>query len=165
MNKHLIETEKWLSEYTIIEKRINALLQQSQRPHLKELALKFAPKGDKNMAVDTEKVRVDGGHRPVPWIVDFEKLYPKLRKISDEITDQILECEHELADRQIVVGRADLTNEERLYIEQRYFLGMSVKEMERNGCGETRLKQIKRSALEKIATVRGKVTQKAAKCL
>lgn len=163
MDKHLIETEKWLSEYTIIEKRINALLQQSQRLHLKELALKLGPKGDKNMAVDTEKVRVDGGHRPVPWVIDFEKLYPKLKEISDEITDQILECEHELADRQIVVGRADLTNEERLYIEQRYFLGMSVKEMERNGCRETRLLQIKRSALKKIYDARHKVRQSTVK--
>lgn len=150
MDKHLIETEKWLSEYTIIEKRIDALYKQSQRPHLKELALKFAPKGDKNMAVDTEKVRVDGGHRPVPWVIDFEKLYPKLKEISDEITDQILECEHELADMRMVVGRAGLTNEERLYIEQRYFLGMSVKEMERDGVGRNKLADTKKSALEKI---------------
>lgn len=150
MDKHLIETEKWLSEYIILEKRIDALYKQSQRPHLKELALKFAPKGDKNMAVDTEKVRVDGGHRPVPWVIDFEKLYPKLKEISDEITDQILECEHELADMRMVVGRAGLTNEERLYIEQRYFLGMSVKEMERDGVGRNKLADTKKSALEKI---------------
>jgi hypothetical protein len=150
LTKELVEVEKWLSEYTIIEKRIDALYKQAKRPHLRDLALKLGPRGDKNMAVDTEQVRVDGGHRPVPWIVDFEKLYPKLGEISDEITDQILACEHELADRRMVVGRADLTNEERLYIEQRYFLGMSVKEMERDGVGRNKLADTKKSALEKI---------------
>jgi hypothetical protein len=49
---------------------------------------------------------------------------------------------------------AGLTNEEQLYIEQRYFLGMSVREMEREGCRETRLREIKRSALEKIHLAR-----------
>jgi len=164
LTKELVEVERWLSEYTIIEKRIDALYKQSQRPHLRDLALKLGPRGDKNMAVDTEKVRVDGGKRPLPWYIEYERLYPKLKEVSEEISQEILACEHQLTDMRAIVRMAGLTNEEQLYIEQRYFLGMSVREMEREGCRETRLKEIKKSALEKICAARRKATQNAAKC-
>ena len=154
MAKELVEVERWLSEYTILEKRIDALYKQSKRRHLRELALKMGPRGDKNMAVDTEKVRVDGGQRPVPWYITFEQLYHNLKEVSEEISQEILACEHQLTDMRSVVRMAGLTNEEQLYIEQRYFLGMSVREMEREGCRETRLREIKRSALEKIHLAR-----------
>lgn len=150
MTKELVEVEKWLSEYQIIEKRIDALYKQSKRRHLRELALKLGPRGDKNMAVDTEQVRVSGGHQPLPWIVDFEMLYPKIAEVSEEISQEILACEHQLTDMRSVVRMAGLTNEEQLYIEQRYFLGMSVREMERDGVGRNKLADTKKSALEKI---------------
>lgn len=153
MTKELVEVERWLSEYTIIEKRIDALYKQSQRPHLRDLALKLGPRGDKNMAVDTEKVRVDGGQRPVPWYITFEQLYHNLKEVSEEISQEILACEHQLTDMRAVVRMAGLTNEEQLYIEQRYFLGMSVRELEGEGYGRNKLADIKKSALEKIAAV------------
>ena len=153
MTKELVEVEKWLSEYTIIEKRIDALYKQAKRPHLRDLALKLGPRGDKNMAVDTERVKVDGGKRPVPWYVTFEREYPKLKEVSEEIGQEILACEHQLTDMRAVVRMAGLTNEEQLYIEQRYFLGMSVRELEGEGYGRNKLADIKKSALEKIAAV------------
>lgn len=153
MTKELVEVERWLSEYTILEKRIDALYKQAKRPHLRDLALKLGPRGDKNMAVDTERVKVDGGKRPVPWYVTFEREYPKLKEVSEEIGQEILACEHQLTDMRAVVRMAGLTNEEQLYIEQRYFLGMSVRELEGEGYGRNKLADIKKSALEKIAAV------------
>jgi hypothetical protein len=105
------------------------------------------------MAVDTERVKVDGGKRPVPWYVTFEREYPKLKEVSEEIGQEILACEHQLTDMRAVVRMAGLTNEEQLYIEQRYFLGMSVRELEGEGYGRNKLADIKKSALEKIAAV------------
>ncbi len=162
MTKELAEVERWLSEYTIIEKRIDALYKQAKRPHLRDLALKLGPRGDKNMAVDTEQVRVSGGHQPLPWIVDFEMLYPKIAEVSEEISQEILACEHQLTDMRAVVRMAGLTSEEQLYIEQRYFLGMTVREMEQEWCGRTRLQGIKVSALKKIYDARRKATQNGA---
>lgn len=156
MTKELAEVERWLSEYTIIEKRIDALYKQAKRPHLRDLALKLGPRGDNNMAVDTEQVRVSGGHQPLPWIVDFEMLYPKIAEVSEEISQEILACEHQLTDMRSVVRMAGLTNEEQLYIEQRYFLGMSVRELEGEGYGRNKLADIKKAALEKIAAARKK---------
>lgn len=153
MAKELVEVERWLSEYTILEKRIDALYKQAKRPHLRDLAFKLGPRGDKNMAVDTERVKVDGGKRPVPWYVTFEREYPKLKEVSEEIGQEILACEHQLTDMRAVVRMAGLTNEEQLYIEQRYFLGMSVRELEGEGYGRNKLADIKKSALEKIAAV------------
>lgn len=153
MAKELVEVERWLSEYIILEKRIDALYKQAKRPHLRDLAFKLGPRGDKNMAVDTERVKVDGGKRPVPWYVTFEREYPKLKEVSEEIGQEILACEHQLTDMRAVVRMAGLTNEEQLYIEQRYFLGMSVRELEGEGYGRNKLADIKKSALEKIAAV------------
>lgn len=160
MAKELVEVERWLSEYTILEKRIDALYKQAKRPHIRDLALKLGPRGDKNMAVDTEQVRVSGGHQPLPWIVDFEMLYPKIAEVSEEISQEILACEHQLTDMRAMVRMAGLTNEEQLYIEQRYFLGMSVRELEVEGYGRNKLADIKKSALEKIAAARKKEVRK-----
>jgi hypothetical protein len=160
LTKELVEVERWLSEYTILEKRIDALYKQAKRPHLRDLALKLGPRGDKNMAVDTEQVRVSGGHQPLPWIVDFEMLYPKIAEVSEEISQEILACEHQLTDMRSVVRMAELTNEEQLYIEQRYFIGMSVRELEGEGYGRNKLADIKKSALEKIAAARKKEARK-----
>lgn len=156
MTKDILETEKWLSEYTIIEKRIDALYKQSQRPHLRDLALKLGPRGDKNMAVDTERVKVDGGKRPLPWYIEYERLYHNLKEVSEEISQEILACEHQLTDMRAVVRMAGLTNEEQWYIEERYYNGTSVKQLEREGYGRNKLADIKRSALEKIAKARKK---------
>lgn len=163
MTNELIQTESWLAEYLILEKRIGALYKQAERPQLRDMFLKMAPKGDKNMAVDTDKVNVQGGNKPIPWAANLETIYAKVKEISQDISDKIMACVEQQTDMRCAVDRARLTHEEYLYVEQRYFLGMSVKEMERDGCMATRLKQIKRSALEKISVVRGNATQNAAK--
>jgi hypothetical protein len=160
LTKELVEVERWLSEYTILEKRIDALYKQAKRPHLRDLALKLGPRGDNNMAVDTELIRVDGGKRPLPWYIEYERLYPKLKEVSEEISQEILACEHQLTDMRSVVRMAELTNEEQLYIEQRYFLGMSVRELEGEGYGRNKLADIKKSALEKIVAARKKEARK-----
>ncbi len=154
MTNELITTESWLAEYLILEKRIDALYEQAQKPGLLGMFAKMGPKGIKNMAVQTDAIHVDGGFPPLPWAVSLEPIMADLQKRYDEISADMKACIAEMADIKCVVGQAGLTNEERLYIEQRYFLGMSVKEMEREGCGETKLLQIKRSALQKICDAR-----------
>ena len=163
MDKHILETESWLQDYKILEKRIDALYEQAQKPGLLGMFLKMGPKGDKDMAVDTDKVSVQGGHKPVMWATNLEEIYSKVKEMSDDIARKIQACLAQQSDMVQVVDSAGLSTEEYLYIEQRYFLGMSVKEMERNGAGETKLQQIKRSALEKISVARGNVRQSAAK--
>lgn len=158
LDKKLIEVESWLSEYLILEKRIDALYKQSQRPHLREMFLKMGPKGDKNMAVDTEATRVDGGKSPIPWAVNLESVLAKVKEISQDISDNIMDCVRQQMDIRCAVDQAGLTHEEYLYVEQRYFLGMSVKEMERDGCRLTRLKEIKMSSLKKICAARSTTT-------
>lgn len=158
LDKKLIEVESWLSEYIILEKRIDALYKQSQRPHLREMFLKMGPKGDKNMAVDTDKVNVMGGHKPIPWMFNLEAVFAKVNEISDEIGESMKACAAQMQDIRCTVGMAGLDNEEALYVEQRYFLGMSVKEMERDGCRLTRLKEIKMSSLKKICAARSTTT-------
>lgn len=160
MDKSLIETESWLSEYRIIEKRIDSLYKQAQRPMLREAFLKMGPKGDANMAVDMGRINVDGGHNPIPWVVNLESAYAKAKDISDDIASKIEACLAQQAMMLLAVDRAGLTQEEHLYIEQRYFEGMSVKEMEREGCRHTRLVDVKRSALEKIYSARTQTEQK-----
>jgi len=154
MTKELTQTESWLSEYLILEKRVDALYQQAQRPALKEMFLKLGPKGDKNMAVDTEATRVSGGRACVPFNVCLDEIQAKLKEMAEDIRAKIQSCLAQQADIQAVVDRAGLTHEEYLYIEQRYFIGMSVKEMERDGCKHNRLANIKRVALEKICDAR-----------
>ena len=161
MDKNLVQVESWLSNYTILEKRIDALYKQSQRPQLKEMFLKMAPKGDKNMAIDTEAVSVSGGHKPIPWAVNLESVLSKVKEISDGISESMKACAAQMQDIRCAVSMAGLDNEEYLYIEQRYFLGMSVKEMERDGCMRTRLSDVKMSALQKIYDARYKKAETA----
>ena len=163
MTKELIQIESWLSEYLILEKRIESLYKQAQRPHLREMFLKMGPKGDKNIAVDTDKINVQGGHKPVMWATNLEGVYARVKEMSDDITSKLQACLAQQAEIMSVVDSAGLDHEEYLYIEQRDFEGLSVKEMERNGCGETKLLQIKRAALQKIYDERCIVRQSVAK--
>lgn len=163
MDKHLIETESWLQEYRILEQRIESLYCQAQRPQLKEMFLRMGPRGDKNMAVDLDRINVQGGHRPVPWAVNLESVCEKIKQMSEETMGKIMACLAQQNDMVLTVERAGLSHEENLYVEQRYFLGMSIKEMERDGCMETRLRQIKLSALQKIYDSRNRTMVKAVK--
>lgn len=154
MDKNLIQTESWLSEYLILEKRIDALAAQAQKPGLLGMFIKMGPKGIKDMAVQTDAIHVDGGFPPLPWATKLESVYAKVKEFSEDISTKMMACVAQMTDIRCAVDRAGLTQEEALYIEQRYFLGMSVKEMERDGCGRSKLSDIKLSALEKISAVR-----------
>ena len=156
MDKNLIQTESWLSEYLILEKRITALYKQADCPYLKNMFLKMGPQGDKNMAVNIEQERVSGGSKAIPWAMNLEEIYAKVKEVSDDINTKIVACVTQQTEIRHAVAIAGLSHEEYLYIEQRYFLGMSVKEMEREGCGYNKLANIKKFALEKICKVHNK---------
>lgn len=161
MTKEQIQIESWLSEYLILEKRIDALYEQAQKPGMLGMFIKMGPKSTANMAVQTDAIHVDGGFPPLPWAINLETVYAKVKELSDDISEKIMACVAQMADIKCAVDRAGLTHEEYLYVEQRYFLGMSVKEMERDGCKRTRLGDVKESALQKIYQARYKKAETA----
>ena len=99
------------------------------------------------------------GYDTLPWNQQYDAAVSQL---NDREKMELAELRDGLARREAAVRAAGLSQKEYWYVEQRWYNGKKVKELELTGCRETSLRKIKMSALKKISAVCGEMMKSAA---
>lgn len=144
------KVESLLNEYIILEKRFEALMNQSKKTGLMQIALSLGPKDLKGKDLSEPSARTSHGE----WVDEFERACEKLRRKVQFITDEMAECLEKQDEIRLMLQRAELDENGKLYCELRYIEGHSVKEITElwpNGRSDTWLGDIRKDALQKIA--------------
>jgi DNA-directed RNA polymerase specialized sigma24 family protein len=141
--------ENKLNKYYYLTQRLNLLAKEARESGLLGIALKLGPQGV--TVSDPTRVMASGSPNN-DWLGEFQRMAGNL-KTPNVLFDEISEVLEEQEEIRLLVSCAALEEREKLFVELRYFNGLPMKEIDIKGLSGSTLKDIRRSALQKINEV------------
>lgn len=143
--------ERKLMQYSIIQKRVESLVKEGERLDLLQIALKLGPKDAEGSDLTLPRVQHAA---PQGWIYNFGKACDQLLGKTEQLSGEIADCAKKQIEIRMMVERANLDEDEKLYCELRYFKGLRHSEIgnaEYLDVGRSKLTELRKKALKKIS--------------